>query len=282
MSKKLRVAITHDVDRTFKSYHYFSKIIRAIISLNGKMLITQIKTIFSRENTYWNFQDILKIEKNNNIRATYFFLNETLKFKLFSPSNWVLSLGRYNIQSPKMKRIIKKVANSGHEIGVHGSFDSYKNIELLKKEKETLEKILNGKVTGIRQHHLNRDDTTWEIQHEVGFKYDSSLGFNDGIGYPDEKIRPFKPLSNEFIVFPMALMDFTFSNTSNKWEKLEYIIKQTIENEGVLVLNWHTDTFSLKEFPDHQKDFLRIISLLKSRNAEFLTLKECYDNYISK
>ena len=278
MKRELKVAVTHDVDRTYKSYHYLSKLIRSLIRFDFKSMKTQFGTIFTRENTYWNFEDILKLEDNYNIKATYFFINESIDFKLLKPSNWVLSLGRYNIESKKVQAIINKVSFLGHEIGVHGSYNSYMDLNLLKKEKSILERICGKEIIGIRQHHLNRNDTTWQLQYKAGFKYDSSLGFNENIGYHESRIKPFAPLSNEFKVFPLALMDFTFDNQPNKWMRLEEIIQQTIDNEGVLVLNWHTDTFNPKEFKNHKIDFIRIIEILRSKDAQFATLKEFYLN----
>ena len=275
----INVSVTHDVDRIFKSYHYLSKSLTALKKSNFKVINHQFKNLFSKENTYWNFDDVIAIEERYNIKATYFFLNESLPLKLFSPKNWVLSQGRYNIHDKRVVNIIEELIYRGHEIGVHGSFNSYNNQELLLKEKKTLENIVGKKIIGIRQHHLNLNENTWEIQNNCGFMYDTSFGFNRNIGFKENRIKPFKPFDNEFIVFPLVLMDFCFSNTSDKWMKLDSIIQKTIENKGVLVLNWHTDTFNSKEFKHHRADFLKILEILNQLNANFNTLEHFHREY---
>jgi peptidoglycan/xylan/chitin deacetylase (PgdA/CDA1 family) len=271
----LKVAVTHDVDRLHKSYHYFSKIITFMYKKEFKMVYKQLLTIFSKNNSYDNFDEIIQIEKDYNIKATYYFLNETIPFNFFSKKNWFLSLGRYNIKNKRIIDVIKQLKSFGHEIGVHGSYLSYKDEKLLLSEKKILEEILGEEVIGIRQHHLNLDERTWEIQKKCGFLYDTSFGFNRDIGYKDSLYRPFKPM-DDFLIFPQVIMDFCFANHKNKWDKLQEIIEQTKKNNAILVLNWHTDTFNENDFIHHKKDFLKIIKILKENNAEFNTLKNYY------
>ena len=134
----IKVALTHDVDRTRKTYQYFTHPLKELIKLDLNGLLRQIKS-YSSTNNYWGFNEIIKIETKYNVKSTFFFLNETLPFNLFKLSNWKLSLGRYDITHPEIIKIIKYLDNNGWEIGLHGSFSSYNNKRLLEKEKEVLE-----------------------------------------------------------------------------------------------------------------------------------------------
>ena len=87
-------------------------------------------------------------------------------------------------------------------------------IEILKKEKESLEQILDHKVLGIRQHYLNMNDKTWGIQYDAGFMYDSSLGFTDKIGFKGSKTGPFHPLNNDFLEIPLAICPWHLFRTA--------------------------------------------------------------------
>jgi peptidoglycan/xylan/chitin deacetylase (PgdA/CDA1 family) len=239
-----------------------------------------LKSLLSKENPYWTFDDLIKMLDYQGIKSTFFFLNETIKFNPISVQNWPLSLGRYNINDSTIISLIRDLDKKGHEIGVHGSYNSFNDLELLMKEKLTLEKILNRRIFGIRQHHLNLNENTWKIQKQLGFKYDASWGLNKDFGFKDNQIKPFKPFNDEFLVIPMTIMDRPFVTHPNKWDKLEGILDEIEEIDGTIVLNWHTDSLNKNEFPDYFDDLVRIIELLKSRKASFLTVYELYQNYI--
>ena len=271
----IKVALTHDVDRTRKTYQYFTHPVRNLIKWDLKGLSNQIKSFIST-NSYWGFDEIIEIETKYKVKSTFFFLNETLSFNLLKPSNWKLSLGRYDITHPEIIKIIKYLDNNEWEIGLHGSFYSYNDKKLLAWEKEVLENIVGHKIIGIRQHYLNLSKNTWDYQHEIGFKYDTSWGFNKQIGYKENKIKPFKPLKNEFLVIPMVIMDGAFINSKNKWDKFNRIMDITNENDSLLVINWHTNYFNENEFPGFKSTYELIIQKCINNKSEFKTLVEWY------
>lgn len=274
----LKVAITHDVDRTQKTYQFITHSLKALSDLDFSKFANQVKSIFLPDK-YWGFDELINIESGFNIKSTFFFLNESLSFDLFSPSNWELSLGRYNINDSKITDIIIFLDKHGWEIGLHGSFNSYKDRKLLLREKEILENILGHEIIGTRQHYLNLTDSTWNIQSSIGLKYDTSWGLNKDIGFKDNKIKPFRPFKNEFLVIPMTIMDTPFVNNKNKWENLKRIIDKIIEEDSILVINWHTNYYDESEFPNYKSDFIKIIEECKNYNATFYTLKEYYSQF---
>jgi peptidoglycan/xylan/chitin deacetylase (PgdA/CDA1 family) len=271
----IKVALTHDVDRTRKTYQYFTHPLKKLIKLDLNGLLSQIKS-YSSTNNYWGFNEIIKIETKYKIKSTFFFLNETLPFNLFKLSNWKLSLGRYDITHPEILKIIKYLDNNGWEIGLHGSFYSYNNKRLLEKEKEVLENIVGHKIIGIRQHFLNLSKNTWDYQNELGFKYDTSWGYSKQIGYKENNIKYFKPLNNEFLVFPLVIMDIAFVNSKNKWDKFNRLMDITDENDSLLVINWHTNHFNENEFPGFLSTYESVIQKCNNKKAEFKTLGEWY------
>ncbi len=270
----LRVALTHDVDRTYKSYQYVTYFVKALLNRDTNCALYHFSSLF-KNNPYWNFEEIIRIENEFNVKSTFFFLNESIEFNPLSLSNWKLSLGRYDIKSEKIINAIRFLDSNGWEIGVHGSYNSYKNPELLLKEKKILENILGHEVFGVRQHYLNLDEKrTWKYQKELGFKYDASFGYTDSIGFMGKKVIPFKPFSDGFVVFPLPIMDSCFMNTVSKWEKFQELIDIVLKNNALLVINWHQRSFNRDEFPGYTETYTDIIEKSIDMKAKFFTLGE--------
>ena len=184
----LKVALSHDVDRISKHYQYFTYFLKNFLKADFKKAAYHFASFF-KEEPYWNFPEIIKVEESLNVKSTFFILDETIPFKLFDKSNWQLSLGRYKLHNKKLVETIKYLDKEGWEIGVHGSYNSFNNKELLQKEKSRIEAIVEHEIIGIRQHYLNWDKNTWQIQKELGFKYDSTWGVTEGIGLKEGKIK---------------------------------------------------------------------------------------------
>lgn len=271
----LKVALSHDIDRIYKTHQHFTRTLRALKERNTKLLLYQFTSLFEKH-PYWGFDDIIEVENKYAVRSTMFFLDESAKFKLLCPSEWKIALGRYKIFNKRIVNIMQWLDNNGWEIGVHGSYYSFNNENLLRKEKQNIESIIGHEVIGIRQHYLNLNSTTWKKQYNTGFLYDSSWGLTNGIGFREEKLKPFSPLQNEFYVIPMAIMDSEFVKVENCWKKLDQIIKIIEENNSILVINWHNNSFNEIDFPLFKTYYIELISRLKDKGATFYTLGDYY------
>ena len=193
------VCLTHDVDRVEKSYQYITK------SPRSQFFSSLAAYLSKTDEPYWQFEKIMDIENGYNLKSTFFFLNESLRFNPFSRKNWPLTLGRYDIQSKKVRDIIIKLDNGGWEIGLHGSIRSYNDRNLLYREKKIIEEILGHEIIGTRQHWLNLHiPQTWKLHQSLGLKYDCSFGLKYGIGYKEGIFHPFSPLKDDFLIFPLV------------------------------------------------------------------------------
>ena len=271
----LKVALTHDIDRTNKTYQYITHGLKSIAKADLSSLAYHIKSLFGTE-PYWMIPDLIKIENKYNVKSTYFFLNESIKINPFKLNSYKLAMGRYKINDKKIVKIIQWLDENGWEIGLHGSYNSYNDINLLRKEKKILETIVGHEIIGIRQHYLNLSNTTWNLQKEAGFRYDSSFGHKLEIGFKNEQYLPFNPIGNDFKVFPLLIMDSCFMNTQDKWKKFSEIVEVCQQKKSILVINFHQRTFNEKEFPGYKKAYIKIIEECIKNNAKFYTLKEIY------
>lgn len=276
MTSELKVALTHDVDRITKSYQCITHGLKSLTKGNVAGALYHLSSWKRRHDLYWNFEDILDIENRYGVKSTFFFLSESLPMCIFRPKTWKLALGRYYIREPRVVDIVHKLDSAGWEIGLHGSWLSYNNLELLKNEKQNLEVVLSHPIIGIRQHYLNLNENTWKLQKQVGFLYDCTWGYNRNIGFRDNRIKPFAPFDDHFRVIPMAVMDSCYMATPNRRNELQNLIRITRNNDSILVINWHSNNFNSKDFPGYKNAYLEIIDECKLEGARFMTLGEYY------
>ena len=267
----LKIALSHDVDRVYKTYQYATHLAKAALSGKLNKMLYQILSLF-KKNPYWTFDEIIRIENKFDVKSTFFFLNESIRFNPFSVLNWKLSLGRYDIESRKIVEIVRWLDKNGWEIGVHGSYNSYKDEHLLLKEKMVLERIVGHPVLGVRQHYLNLNNRTFSIQQKCGFKYDSSWGFTNDIGFKDSRYLPFNPFECEFKVIPLTLMDSCFMTKAEKWKQYERLLDQCESSGAVMVINFHNHVFTKYEFSGYHEAYIQLIERALERKAKFITL----------
>lgn len=283
---KFALVLTHDVDRIYKTYQYLPSLINSIKKLNVADLGYHLKNLLFRHgksNPYWTFEIICKIESDLGVKSTYYFLNEKGKHNPFSPQSWILYRGVYNIENQQVREAIIKLAKAGFEIGVHGSYNSYSNLELLQSEKRILESIINSEITGIRQHYLNYDNNlTPELQNKAGFRYDSSIGFKPdvGVGFRRGTCFPFQVLMPDLSIspvleIPLLIMDGAMDAGATS-EDCFKLMDQVEKYGGVLTILWHTQRFNPREYPGMVDLYRNIVKEAKARGAWIARADEVY------
>ncbi len=270
------VNLTHDIDRTKKTYQYLTHDIK-------KGSFKGLGSFFTSSNPYWMFDEVMKIEDSFGVRSTFFFLEESMPFKPWPLKNWFLSLGRYKFED--VKQVIRDLDAAGWEIGLHGSYRSYNSYNLIKQEKDKLEQILEKEVIGIRQHHLNLNiPQTWKLQKKAGFQYDASYGQKGNIGFRDHLDRPFKDKNSGLTIIPLTLMECYLmakadGNVYKAWSLLMNQIDNAEKNGSVLSVLWHQRYFNEQDFPGYKQLYIQFIKECKRRNAVFKTSKEIYNEF---
>lgn len=273
--KQFAVCLTHDVDRVKKTFQYVTHTIRNLKKGKIGVAFTQVLPLLKREKPYWNFDKIMEIEQRLGVKSTFFFLNEQRKASLFSPREWKLYLGRYDIKDPEIVKTMKKLDAGGWEIGLHGSYNSYKDIKMLEEEKNVLEELIGKKVHGISQHYCNLDiPETWEYHEKLGLAYDSTIGFVGEIGFRSGTCFPFHPFNPteggtlSLWELPLTIMDIAcFSEKRGVWEECINILNSVEKYNGVLLLRWHQRFFNEKEFPRMINIYEKIIEICKEKDA---------------
>lgn len=282
--KSFAVCLTHDVDEIMKTYQWITYPIRFARERDFKRLYYQIISFLYKikgKEPYWTFKNVLDIESDHHVKSTFFFLNETGKVKLLDKKTWRHAGRRYSLNDPKVSGIIKELHYNGWDIGLHGSFYSYNNYKRIHNEKEALEAVLGSNVFGIRQHNLNLNiPETWLYQEKAGLEYDTTLGFNDCIGFRWGTCFPFQPFYAQenralnILEIPLIIEDLPFFRYHNPWEEFLKILEEVEKHGGVLTLLWHHSVFNKYEFPGWSDAYEKIIEYCKKKNAWITSARE--------
>jgi peptidoglycan/xylan/chitin deacetylase (PgdA/CDA1 family) len=274
----LTICLTHDVDRVYKTYQYLTQDVR-------KLELRRLRTLVNGESPYWCFDRLRKLEDRHGVRSSFFFLEESIPVQWFSPRSIMLGAGRYSFADRKVATVIRELDADGWDVGLHGSYRSYRSLPLLKREKERLEQVLGREVIGIRQHHLNLDiPETWRLHQEAGLRYDASYGLKRAIGFANGAYQPFVDESSGILVIPLALMEcFLFGAAARDveaaWRLTLKLLDEAEAQNAVFVVLWHQRMFNTEEFPGHATIYERLIVECRQRGARFRTCGEVYEEW---
>ena len=162
----------------------------------------------------------------------------------------------YDICSDGMRAELRAFAEGGWTVGLHQSFDAWRDGAAMVTQKHRLETALGHPVSFCRQHWLHFSwAQTWAAQVEAGLEHDSTLGFNDRPGFRGGHalaIAPRDPRSGTALMLeatPMVLMDSHFYDyAGGDAPPPDQAMKPWIDEiravGGVATVNWHTHTIT--------------------------------------
>lgn len=256
------LALTHDVDRVRKTYQAFYY---AMTRRDPGSLLD----LLPGRRPYWQFQTVMDIESDLGVRSAFYFLDERSLFRerapreWLDPASWRLYAGRYDLDEPAVGDVIVELDEGGWEVGLHGSYDSFRDPDRLRREKRRLEDILGHPILGGRQHYLNLErPETWTYQAAAGIRYDSSLGSSSDFGF-EGRYEPFRPFDDEFVVFPLTLMEKTLpaveSDPERAWAVCEDLLQEAREHGAVMTVLWHPSYFYDRDHPNYGDLYRRLV-----------------------
>ncbi len=94
-----------------------------------------------------------------------------------------------DVRNPKVSALLKHIVDSGHEVGFHPGYKTYKDPENFQRSADALHEAcqnesIRSSGLGGRQHYLMYDiSQTPQLWEEYGFLYESSLSFADQAGF---------------------------------------------------------------------------------------------------
>ncbi len=179
--------------------------------------------------------------------------------------------------SSRVSKIITRIHERGHEVGIHMGFGCCSNYELAFKSVKIYQQALDSlgipnNNIGCRMHYLKWDAyNTPSILEDCGISYDTSLAFPDLSGFRCGTTMQFplfdfkKRKATSVIEIPLVNMEATIIGAnyegikdpnlvSDRMEKFKSIVKKY---GGTYTLLWHNNNLISKKW---KRVYMRIIS----------------------
>jgi hypothetical protein len=166
--------------------------------------------------------------------------------------------GIYGVHRYGIRRLMRRIHERGHELGFHGSYESFRDPAQIRKEFAALTRIadedgLHQQQWGGRQHYLRWEaPTTWQAYSDAGLAYDSTLtyadhaGFRCGVCYefPAFNLRTRRPLTlreRPLIVMEASLFGQSYMqlDADQALEKVGVLSETCRRFDGDFTFLWH-------------------------------------------
>ena len=260
---KSNFILSHDVDAVSKTLPIRLKqtafnLFNSLRCLSNGSLANSIKKcgksfrmLFGKED-WWVFEKLLEMEREFEIKAIYNFYADA------RPKNfkrWLMDPS-YDVSTDRLKSLLVKLRNDGHEVGLHPTFDAWSDSNLLNDQKLLLEESLGSKVKTCRQHWLRFSwSKTWKAQFRAGIERDSTLMFNDRPGFRNSAALSWNPWDPETskihvmksvnsLIMDSHLYDYQSFSSKERSDQIKRWTNECRSVHGECSLLWHPHTLT--------------------------------------
>lgn len=267
--KQFAVCLSHDVDEIYPPReHTILSSVTCLGDLDFSELKRQVfwKLRGKEKSPYRSFKKILDLEEKYGALSSFYFLATSSDIRRF----------RYDIED--LEDELRQITERGWEVGLHGGYYAYNDLEEILQEKRRLEQVAGHQVSGYRNHYLRfLVPDSWELLKRAGFRYDTTLGYNEMAGFRNGMCHPFRPYNLrtadeiDILEIPLAVMDSTLFDSARSsdeiWAEVTRIIDTVISCKGVLCVNWHSEIFNCPFKKTREIMYEKILQYCDSRNA---------------
>jgi hypothetical protein len=171
---------------------------------------------------------------------------------------------------------IRNLISAGCEIGLHG-IDSWLDSSAARDELEEIRRITGRQEIGVRMHWLYFDEQSPAKLERGGAEYDSTIGYNQTVGYRAGTTQVYKPLSaTRLLELPLHIMDTALFfpghlhlSFREAREKVDGLVANAAQFGGVVTVNWHDRSLAPERLWDGV--YVDLVDELKRQGVWFAT-----------
>lgn len=249
--RKFEFISTIDIDCAYNFKH--KGIIRTIGGFTKDLLTFKWKNFWFRflvlinlrKDPYDSFEWLLTMKKRYQLKTIFFFL----------VSDYTTFDKNISVKNLKFQSLIKSIADYT-PVGLHPSYFSIRNSNILKREKLRLENIINTPITKSRQHFLRLEfPETFQNLVDLEVEEDYTMGYAQHYGFRASTCTPFYFYDMDYEIqtplklFPFAVMDVTLKDYlqySNKksFATIIQLAEEVKKVNGTFITLNHNETFN--------------------------------------
>jgi hypothetical protein len=171
---------------------------------------------------------------------------------------------------------IRKLEEADCEVGLHG-IDAWIDCDKGREELDEIRHLTKSSDIGVRMHWLYRDNNSAALLEAAGAAYDSTVGYNETVGYRAGTAQVYKPPQvSRLLELPLHVMDtalFFSSYLNLSPRRARVLLRQMVDNAihfgGTLTINWHDRSLAPERL--WGECYRELIEDLKKRGAWFAT-----------
>jgi len=227
---------------------------------------------------FWREFDDRYLELEKGLRSTFFVI--PFKDRSGETSHGpapAFRAARYGARD--IADTIQELVAAGCEVAVHGIdawFDSAKGRE----ELEEIRRLTGSAQIGVRMHWLYYDQQSPAVLEKAGAVYDSTIGYNETVGYRAGTTQVYKPLqASRLLELPLHVMDtalFCPAHLGLSPRQARTLLSRIVDNAvqfgGCLTINWHDRSVAPERL--WGAFYSELVEELKRRGVWFATAGE--------
>ena len=186
------------------------------------------------------YEEQLHLQKQYDLQTIYFIL-----FAEYGHNDKNISINNRRFQV-----LIKSLADYC-KVGLHSSFSSIRNPNLLQVELERLSKVLNREITKVRQHFLvlnmpvtYRNMVNLDIGDDYSMVYVNQPGFRAGIADAFNFYDLDLDVETKLCVHPFCILNLDPIAGPAPMDKIRRIIEQVKKVDGTLISMWSNEALT--------------------------------------
>lgn len=177
----------------------------------------------------------------------------------------------YDPRHDRIRSMIGWLREQGVENGVHPGYRTFRHPQELQAELHILRTVLGEEQLGGRQHYLRWCAETWTDWENCGLAYDSTVGYNDQVGFRAGTCIPYRPwllsLDREarLLEIPLVVMDASLLDSMRlHGDELLSVVRRLIGKcravGGVFTFLCHNTTLRNPSFLEQYEQILDMLT----------------------
>lgn len=249
--REFRLSVSCDVDHPllwWSKPQRLKTLFGAVVKRNdwGEAAFWLRNYFFKPGDPYDVFEEWMALFERHNLRAQFNFMGERPR----SSDCW------YPLRHPFVLQLMQKLADRGHSIGFHPSYEAYEAQSIFNRELASLRAVSPLEIKAGRQHYLRFDQPrTWRMWTDAGLTEDSTLGFPEREGFRNGMCQDFPVFDEEkgeitalrekpLIAMDVTLAQYQSYSPEHALEKLEHLKQEVKKYGGDFTLLWHNSSWN--------------------------------------